>query len=131
MTQRSWDNLDYINFGSTIAVSIEVNKYSEARYVVLLLVTTLGKFQFYVRIFAHSTTPINEVCLEPLSPSCRHGVKSVFLLGQPNGLRFSYIRSRSVETRSSSSILHFWNLSVKGFWTVYRLFKSVVILVKP
>ena len=74
-------------------------------YVVLLLVTTLGKFQIFVTIFAHSTTPINEVCLEPLSPSCGHGVKSTFLLGQPNGLRFCYTQSRSVETRSSSNIV--------------------------
>ena len=35
-------------------------------YVVLLLVTTLGKFQIFVTIFAHSTTLINEVCLELL-----------------------------------------------------------------
>ena len=74
-------------------------------YIDLLLVTTFGKFQFFVTIFAHSTTPINEVCLEPLSPSCGHGVKSTFLLGQPNGLRFCYTQSRSVETRSSSNIV--------------------------
>ena len=42
-------------------------------YVVLLLVTILGKFQIFVTIFAHSTTPINEVCLEPLRPSYVHG----------------------------------------------------------
>ena len=35
-------------------------------YVVLLLVTTLEKFQIFVTTFAHSTTPINEVCSEPL-----------------------------------------------------------------
>ena len=33
--------------------------------VVLLLVTTPSKFQFFVTIFAQSTTPINEVFLEP------------------------------------------------------------------
>ena len=46
-------------------------------YVVLLLETTLGKFQIFVTIFAHSTTPINEVCLEPLSPSCGHGANRI------------------------------------------------------
>ena len=74
--------------------------------------TTLSKFQLFVTIFAHSTTPIHEVCLEPLSPSSGHGVKSTFLLGQPDRLRFCYTRSRSVETRSSSNIvlscLHFF-----------------------
>ena len=107
-------------------------------YVVLLLVTTLGKFQIFVTIFAHSTTPINEVCLEPLSPSCGHGVKSTFLLGQPNGLRFCYTQSRSVETRSSSNIvlscLHFFpillNLMQKidyfgEFWAVFGLILPV------
>ena len=83
-------------------------------YVALLLVTTLckSKVHFFAIFFAYSTTPIDEVCLEPLSPSCGHGVKSTFLLGQPNGLRFCYTRSRSVETRSSSNIvlscLHFF-----------------------
>ena len=81
-------------------------------YVLLLLVTTLGKFQFFVTIFAHSTTPINEVCLKPLSPSCGHGVESTVLLGQLNGLKFRYTQSRSAETRSSSNIvlscLHFF-----------------------
>ena len=75
-------------------------------YVVLLLVTTLSKFQFFVTIFVHSTTP---VCLELLWPSCRcdqaAGVKSTFLLGQPNGLRFCYTQSRSGETKSSSNIV--------------------------
>ena len=82
-------------------------------YVVLLLVTTLSKFQFFVTIFVHSTTP---VCLELLWPSCRcdqaAGVKSTFLLGLPNGFKFCYTRSRSVETWSSSNIvsacLHFF-----------------------
>ena len=50
-------------------MSIEVSKYSEAKHfqtqVVLLLVTTPSKFQFFVTIFAQSTTPINEVFLEP------------------------------------------------------------------
>ena len=90
-------------------MSIEVSKLIGAKdllgYVVLLLVTTLAKFQFFVTIFAHSTTPIDEVWLEPLSPSCRHGVKSTFLLGHTNGLRFCYTRSCSVETRSKTQIL--------------------------
>ena len=81
-------------------------------YVVLFLVTTLGKFQFFVTTFAHSKTPINQVCLKPLSSRCGHSVKSTFLLGQPNGLTFCYTKSRSVETRSSSNIvlscLHFF-----------------------
>ena len=34
----------------------------------MLLLTTLGKFQFFVTIFAHSTAPIDEECLKPLSP---------------------------------------------------------------
>ena len=33
-------------------------------YAVLLFVTTLSKFQFFVTVFAHSKTTINEVCLE-------------------------------------------------------------------
>ena len=81
-------------------------------YVVLLLVITSGKFQYFVTIFGHSTPSINEVCLEPLSPSCGHGVKSTFLLGKRDGLRFCYTQSHSVETRSSSNIvlscLHFF-----------------------
>ena len=82
-------------------------------YVVLLLVTTLGKFQIFVTIFVHFTTSFNEVCLEPLWPSCGHGVKCTFLLlGLPNGHKFCYTRSRSVETWSSSNIvlscLHFF-----------------------
>ena len=101
-------------------MSIEVSKYSEAKKFSGICCTVVsdhtGKFQFFVTIFAHSTTPINEVCLEPLSPSCGHGVKSTFLLGQPNGLRFCYTRSRSVETRSSSNIvlsyLHFFPISL-------------------
>ena len=72
--------------------------------------TTLGKFQFFVTIFALSTTPINEVCLEPLSPSFRHGVESTFLLGHPNGLRFCYTLSCSVGTRSRSCLHFFPNL---------------------
>ena len=69
------------------------------------LLTTLGKFQFFVTIFAHSTAPIDEECLKPLSPwpLTRHGVKSTFLLGQPNGLRFCYTQSRSVESNRCKS----------------------------
>ena len=48
-------------------MTFEVNKYNEAEifqgYVVLLLVDTLRKFQFFVTIFAHSATPISEVFL--------------------------------------------------------------------
>ena len=53
MTQRHWENVDYIKFRSTFAVSIEVSKLSDAKSfslgwcVVLLLVTTLSKFQFF------------------------------------------------------------------------------------
>ena len=92
---------------TTFAVSIEISKYSEAKKFSGICSTVFSDHTqqvsiFCVRTFAFSTTPINEVCLEPLSPSCRHGVKSAFLLGQPNGHRFSYIRSRYVETSSSS-----------------------------
>ena len=48
-------------------------------YVVLLLVTALGKFQILVKIFAHYATP-----------SCGHGVNSTFPLGLPNGFKFCY-----------------------------------------
>ena len=67
-------------------------------YVAILLVTTLGKFQTVVTIFAHSITLINEVCLQLLWPSCGHGVKSTFLLGLPSGFKFCYTQSRSAET---------------------------------
>ena len=92
----------YIKFRSTFAVSIEVSVFSKAKsflgYAVLLLVSTLGKFQFFLTIVAHSATPINEVRLEPLSPNCGHGANKTFQLALPHGLRFCYTRSRSVET---------------------------------
>ena len=51
-------------------MTIEVSKYNETKiflgYVVLLLVNSLSKVQFVVTIFAHSSTPTNEVCLEQL-----------------------------------------------------------------
>ena len=96
-------------------------------YIELLLVTTISTHQFFLTIFAHSTTPINEVRLEPLSPSCRHDVKSIFLLGQPNGLRFCYTQSRSVQTRSSSNIVFLssrWNV----FYPKDRTSSSISIL---
>ena len=68
-------------------------------YVLLLSVTKLSKFQIFVTNFAHSTTPINKVCLEPLWPSCGHGVKSTFLLGLPNGLKFWYTYGKWVTWR--------------------------------
>ena len=48
-------------------MSIEVSKYSEAKHFsdTSCTVTTASKFQFFVTIFAQSTTPINEVFLEP------------------------------------------------------------------
>ena len=55
-------------------------------YDVLLLVTTLGKFLFFKTIFAHSTTPFDEVCLEP------------FVTKLPHGFGFCYTKSRSVST---------------------------------
>ena len=55
-------------------------------YVVLLLVTTLSKFEIFVTIFAYSAAPINEVCFESLWPTCGLGVKSTFLLRLPHGL---------------------------------------------
>ena len=95
---------------------LKVSKYSEAKRFFKICCTVVSdhtwQVLFFVTIFAHSTTPINEVCLEPLSPNFRNGVNSTFLLGQPNGLRICYTRSRSVETRSSSNIvlscLHFF-----------------------
>ena len=71
-------------------------------YVELLLVTAIGTFKFFLTIFAHSTTPIIEVCLEPLSANCALWCEK---LGQPNGLTLCYTQSRSVETRSSSNIV--------------------------
>ena len=96
---------------------MEVSKFSEAKIFLVICCTVVSDHTqpvsiFCVTMFAHTTTPVYEVFLEPLSPSSRHGVKSTFLLGQPNGLRFCYTRSRSVETRSSSNIvlscLHFF-----------------------
>ena len=46
-------------------------------YVLLLLVTTLSRFQVFATVFAHFATPINEVCLEPLWPSCGYGAMRI------------------------------------------------------
>ena len=46
--------MSFIDDATFLRKSIEVNNYNEARilgYVILLLVTTLGKFQFFVAIF--------------------------------------------------------------------------------
>ena len=84
MTQRSLDIQTTSNFRSTFAVTIEVNKYNEAKSL-----SRIGNFQIFVTFFAHSTTtPINIVCLDPLRPSCGHCVKSTFLLRQPNEFKF-------------------------------------------
>ena len=46
MTQRSWENLDYIKFRSTFAVSIEASKFSEAK-----------NFQIYKKLFFSGQVP--------------------------------------------------------------------------
>ena len=64
--------MSFIDDATFLRKSIEVNNYNEGHeakslgYVILLLVTTLGKFQFFVAISAHSTTYINQVCLGSL-----------------------------------------------------------------
>ena len=101
-------------------MSIEVSKYSEAKHFSGICCTVVCDYNrqvsIFVTVFANSTTPINEVCLEPLSPSSGHGVKSTSLLEQSNGFRFCYTQSHSVETRSSSNIvlscLHFFPISL-------------------
>ena len=95
-------------FRSTFAVSIEVSKNSKAKnfwgYVVLLLLTTLSKFQFFMTIFAHYATLINEIRFRPLSPSCGIGANITSQLSLPHGFMFCYTLSRSVETWGNSII---------------------------
>ena len=78
--------------------------------------TTLSKFEFFATIFAHFATPINEVCLEPLWPSCGHDANSTFLQGLPYGFKFCYTRSRSVKTWGSSifflNVFKFCDMSI-------------------
>ena len=98
------------NFRSNSHVTIRVNKYNVAKNspgicCTLLLATTLSKFQIFMRSFAQFATPLNELCLEPLWPSCRHSVNSNFLVGLPNGFQFW---SSSVKTPSSSRIVSYW-----------------------
>ena len=108
--------LNTSNFRSTLAAIIEVNKHDEAKSLLGICCTVVSDHTLQVsnsaKIFAYSTTLLSEVCLEPLWPSCGHGVKSTSLLGQPNGLRFCYTQSRSVKSWSSSnivlSLLHFF-----------------------
>ena len=124
---------------------IEVSKYSEAKSFSGICCNVVSDHTLQVSIFAtyfaHSTTPIDEVCFEPLPPSCGHGVKSTFLLGQPNGLRFCYTQSRSVETRSSSNIvlscLHFFPIllnlmqKIDYFVPILGRFWPYLALLKP
>ena len=90
MTQRSWENLDHIKFKVTIhcdywGKKIQWGKKSfrDMLYCCWWPQSESSTLQWL--FFAHSGTPISEVCLEPLWPSCGHGVKSTFLLGRPNG----------------------------------------------
>ena len=66
--------IDYIKFRSTFAVSIEESKFIGAKNFSGICCTAVSdhtqQVQFFVTIFAHFATPINEICLEPLSPSC-------------------------------------------------------------
>ena len=70
------------NFRLTFAVTIEVNKYNDAKNSsgFCCYWPHSANFQICVTILVHSSTPINEVCLEPLRPSCGYGVTSTFLL---------------------------------------------------
>ena len=109
MTQRSWEKLDYIIFRSTFAVSIEVSKFSRAKnfqgYVVLFVSNYTQQVSIFRDSFcSFSATPINEVRLEPLSPSCRNGASRTSQLALPHGFRFCYTHSRSVETWGNSII---------------------------
>ena len=81
-------------------------------YVVLLLVTTLSKFQIFVTIVSHSATPINGVCFEPLTPSCQHGVDSTFQLAVPHEFRFLYTWTRSVRTWGNSFLFQFCGFTI-------------------
>ena len=80
---------------------------SKKYYVVVLFVTKLSWFQFFVTIFAHSATPINEVHLEPLWPICGHGANKTSQLALPHWFKACYTRSRSVETWGNSIIFLF------------------------
>ena len=84
MTQRSWENLDHIKFKVTFPCDYW-GKKSFRDMLSCCWWPHSASFTFQWLFFAHSVTPISEVCLEPLWPSCGHGVNSTFLLGRPNG----------------------------------------------
>ena len=89
-------------FRSTFAVINEVNKHNEAKKLSGICCTVVSdhtqQTPCFCEIFCLFCNTINEVCLEPLWPSCGHGVNSILLLGLPNGFMFCYLRCRSVET---------------------------------
>ena len=88
-------------FRSIFAVTIEVNKYNEAKGSSGICCTVVSdhtrQVSNFCDNFTHSTTPIKRVCSETLWPSCGHGVKSTFLLGLPNEFKFCYTRNMNMK----------------------------------
>ena len=111
------------HFRSTFAVTIEVIKYNEPENVSGICCTAVGDHVLQALNFCDNFCSFcitYEVYLEPLWPSCGHCVSSNVLRGQPNGFKFCYTRSNSVETWSSSNIvfswLHFFPILLNLMW---------------